>query len=479
MRRIEYKWLVGITFVLGLIMQILDVTILNVALATLGREFDVGEATLQWVLTGYVVSLAVFIPSAGWIADRFGSKRTFQTAVVVFTLASVLCGAATEMWVLIAARVLQGVGGGMLVPVGQAMLFRAFPTHERAKAGAVLAIPTTVAPALGPVLGGVLVEHASWRWIFFINVPVGALALLCTVLFLREEPRSEPGRFDLPGFLLAGGGLATLLFGLDRVAHLGWSDVQVTASLAVSAVLLAALVRRELAVRAPVLDVRLLGERMFAAGNAVLMCQMGTLFGVVFLVPLYLQDVRAMPPSAAGLVLMPQALSMLLVTQVVGALYPRIGPKRLLLAGFGLQAVLVLGFRLSTAGSPVWLLVCLLVGQGVAMGLLTTPVQTATFARIGPAQLGQASSMFNAGRQVGTALGTAVVATVLAAFPDSSTVDSGAAYGAALLAPLGFALLGFAISLRVRDSDAAPTMRADPAEEHAPPGEPVHAGTVR
>ena len=209
MFRLEYKWLVGITFVLGLIMQILDITILNVALATLGREFGVGAATLQWVLTGYMISLAVFIPSSGWIADRFGSKRTFQFAVVVFTVASVLCGMAGEMWMLVAARVLQGVGGGMLVPVGQAMLFRAFPAHERAKAGAVLSIPITIAPTLGPVLGGVLVEYASWRWIFFINVPVGALTLLFTVLFLREERRERPGRFDLPGFVLAGAGLAT------------------------------------------------------------------------------------------------------------------------------------------------------------------------------------------------------------------------------------------------------------------------------
>ncbi|MFB9802081.1 MFS transporter, partial [Streptomonospora salina] len=144
MRRVEYKWLVAVTFVFGLIMQILDVTILNVALATLGREFGVDEGTLQWVLTGYMVSLAVFIPASGWISDRFGSKRTFQLAVLVFTTASVLCGLATGIGWLIAARVLQGVGGGMLVPVGQAMLFRAFPAQERAKASAVLMIPTSI-----------------------------------------------------------------------------------------------------------------------------------------------------------------------------------------------------------------------------------------------------------------------------------------------------------------------------------------------
>ncbi|RKT82887.1 drug resistance transporter, EmrB/QacA subfamily [Saccharopolyspora antimicrobica] len=468
MRRLEYKWLVGITFVLALIMQILDVTILNVALATLGREFQVGPGALQWVLTGYMISLAVFIPSSGWIADRFGSKRTFQAAVIIFTLASVLCGVSTELWMLIAARVLQGVGGGMLVPVGQAMLFRAFPANERAKAGAVLSIPITVAPMLGPVLGGVLVEYADWRWIFFINVPVGALALLCAVLYLREEERTDPGRFDLPGFLLAGIGLASLLYGLEQGAQLGWGTPQVWVSLLVAGLLIAGLIWRELTVRHPMLDLRLLADRMFGTGNLLLLCQTGSMFGILFLLPLFLQNLRGVSPMGAGLVLMPQAVAMLLTTQVVSRVYGRIGPKRLILAGFAVQVAICAGLQLQGLTTSLGYLVGLLVVQGVAMGLLMTPLQTATFAGVSGPKMGQASSLFNVSRQVATALGTAIVATVLVVLTErgQSTMDPGTslaevqlgAYHGAFLVSAAFAVLGILLALRVRDADAAASL---------------------
>ncbi|MER7015672.1 MDR family MFS transporter [Saccharopolyspora sp. NPDC000359] len=458
----------GITFVLALIMQILDVTILNVALATLGREFQVDPAALQWVLTGYMISLAVFIPSSGWIADRFGSKRTFQAAVIIFTLASVLCGVSTEMWMLIAARVLQGVGGGMLVPVGQTMLFRAFPPHERAKAGAVLSIPITVAPMLGPVLGGVLVEYASWRWIFFINVPVGALALLFTVLYLREDQRTAPGRFDLPGFVLAGVGLATLLYGLEQGAQLGWGTTQVWVSLLVAGLLITGLIWRELTIREPMLDLRLLSDRMFGTGNLLLVLQTGSMFGILFLLPLYLQNLRGVSPMQAGLVLMPQAVAMLATTQVVSRVYGRIGPKRLVLAGFAVQLVICAGLQLQGLTTSLGFLVGLLAVQGVAMGLLMTPVQTATFAGISGSSMGHASSLFNVSRQVATALGTAVVATVLVVLTEhgQSTKDPATplaevqlgAYHGAFLVSAAFAALGILLALRVRDADAAATL---------------------
>lgn len=470
MRRLEYKWLVGITFVLGLIMQLLDITILNVALATLGREFQVDEGTLQWVLTGYMISLAVFIPASGWLADRFGSKRTFQLAVVVFTLASVLCGLATEMWMLIAARVLQGVGGGMLVPVGQAMLFRAFPANERAKASAVLAIPITVAPMLGPVLGGALVEYASWRWIFFINVPVGMIALVFTVIFLREETQARPGRFDLPGFVFAGVGLAALLYSLDQGGQSAWQAPSVWVVLASALLLIAALVWRELSTAAPMLNIRLLGNRMFGTGNALLMCSTVAMFSIMFLMPLYLQNLRGVSPMTAGLMLTPQALTMLLVTQVISRLYVRVGPRRLLLTGFALQTTAVASMQVLGLDTPLALIIGLLTLQGTSMGLLMTPLQTAAFAQVSSASMGHASSMFNVSRQVATALGTAIVATVLVVLTSSelSGVDPAAteevlrarmaAYNGAFAPAVLAALLGFTLSWFVRDADAAATL---------------------
>lgn len=472
MRRVEYKWLVAVTFVFGLIMQILDVTILNVALATLGREFGVDEGTLQWVLTGYMVSLAVFIPASGWISDRFGSKRTFQLAVLVFTTASVLCGLATGIGWLIAARILQGVGGGMLVPVGQAMLFRAFPADERAKASAVLMIPTSIAPALGPVLGGFLVEYASWRWIFFINVPIGGLALLFTIVFLREEVQERAGGFDIPGFVLAGAGLASLLVTLDRAAQAGWGEPSVWGGLVAAPVLIGLLIWRELTAQEPMLDLRLLRERLFGAGNAALLCITAGMFGMLFLVPLYMQNLRGASALEAGLVLMPQALGMVVTTQFISRLYPRVGPRRLLLAGVALIGCLNLSFQLVGLSTPYWVLGGLMFIQGIGMGISMVPLQAATFAQTTPQSMGRATSLFNASRQVATATGVAVLSTVLVARGQAESAALGQAasnaaraqaqmeaYHSAFLAAVAFAVLGLVVVSFIRDSDAAPSMR--------------------
>jgi EmrB/QacA subfamily drug resistance transporter len=208
---IEYESLVATAFVAGLFMQIMDTTVVNVALPTLARDFGVDNSAVEWVVTGYLLSLAVWVPASGWIGDRFGTKKTFLFALVVFTTGSALCGAAWSVESLIAFRLLQGVGGGMLTPVGTAMLFRAFAAHERAQASAVLTVPTAIAPAVGPVLGGWLVDYATWRWIFYLNVPIGIAAFAFALLFLREHVEPGPGRFDMWGFVCSDGGLTLVL----------------------------------------------------------------------------------------------------------------------------------------------------------------------------------------------------------------------------------------------------------------------------
>lgn len=417
-----------------------------------------------------MISLAMFIPSSGWISDRFGSKRTFLFAVVTFTLASMLCGASQSIGMLIAARFLQGVGGGMLVPVGQAMLFRAFPPHERAKASAVLSIPITVAPALGPVLGGVLVQFASWRWIFFINVPVGVVAVVFTVLFLREEVREHPGRFDLPGFLLAGSGLAALLFGLDHGSQTGWTNAPVLAGLVLAVLLLGGLVWRELAVSEPILDVRLLGGRLFGTGNALLLCMTVAMFGLLFLLPLYLQNLRGVSPMTAGLVLMPQAVAMLLAVQVSSRVYGRVGPRRLIISGAVVFVLVAASMQFIGPDTSIWEVAARLVVLGLALGTFMNPLQTATFTQVPSELMGHASSLFNVSRQTATALGTAVVATVLVtlsssamagvnpAVPGAVAAAQLSAYHGAFLVAVVFGLVGLLLATRVRDSDAAASL---------------------
>src|SRR4051794_3596731 len=203
---LEYKWLVAIVFVCGMFIDIMDTTIVFVATPTLAREFNAAPSSIEWVVLGYLLSLAVWIPASGWIGDRFGTKKVFLFALAMFTLASALCGQAHSLSELVGFRVLQGIGGGMLTPVGTAMLFRAFPPVERAKASTVLLIPAVIAPATGPIIGGWLVTDVSWRWIFYVNLPIGVLGFLVGFFFLEEYTEGSAGPFDIPGFVLSGGG---------------------------------------------------------------------------------------------------------------------------------------------------------------------------------------------------------------------------------------------------------------------------------
>src|ERR1700728_2959517 len=209
------KVVVGVVFVAAMFMSIMDATIVNVALPTIGRDFHVVPTSVSSVSIAFQVSLAVFIPASGWLGDRFGGRRTLLSAIVIFTTASALCGVASSIGELVAFRVLQGVGGGMLAPVGMAMLFRAFPPEERIRASSILVVPTAFAPALGPVLGGLLVTDLSWRWVFFVNVPIGIAALTFGLLFLHQDSEVKRTRFDLPGFLLSGIGLGAFMYGFS------------------------------------------------------------------------------------------------------------------------------------------------------------------------------------------------------------------------------------------------------------------------
>src|ERR1700685_1137665 len=212
--RVNQKVAVAVVFVSAMFMNIMDITIVNVALPTIGRDFNIAPTAVDGVVIAYLVSLAVFIPASGWLGDRFGGKRVLMVAIVVFTLASVLCGLAQNMTELVVFRVLQGAGGGMMAPVGMAMLYRVFPPAERMRASSILTVPTTVAPALGPVLGGFLVTDLSWRWVFFVNVPWGLAAVTFGALCLERSAPQKSGRFDVPGFLLGGIGLGLLMYGV-------------------------------------------------------------------------------------------------------------------------------------------------------------------------------------------------------------------------------------------------------------------------
>ncbi len=475
--RLTYKHVVAVAFVLGLFMDILDTTIVNVALPDLAREFNASTNTIEWVVTGYLLSLALWIPASGWLGDRFGTKKVFIFALVMFTLASALCGAAWNIESLVAFRVLQGVGGGMLTPVGTAMLYRAYPPEERARASSILSMVTVLAPAIGPVLGGVLVEKASWRWIFYVNLPIGVVGVVFSALYLREHREPSALGFDVYGFLLAGGALAALLFGLAEGPSKGWASTIVIGSLAAGAVLAVALVMVELRVPNPMLDLRLLAARSFRTPNLVSFASYGSLIGVLFLLPQYLQGPRGLSPIESGLTTFPQAFGVLIMARLVGAkLYPIVGPRRLAMLGTGGVAVVTSMFLFVGLETSPWWIRLLMFSRGLCIGFVFIPVQAAAFARVPLPSTGRASALFQVQRQVGAAVGVAVLATVyverLKAYGVSTRGGGAAAAGVAtgwtkafhqsvaVAAVLG--VVAMAAAFFINDDDAAPTMRRTP-----------------
>src|SRR6201992_1429683 len=333
--RVSQKVAVSVVFVAAMFMSIMDATIVNVALPTIGRDFKVAATAVDAVSIAFLVSLAVFIPASGWLGDRFGGKKVLLTAIVGFTVASALCGLASSLGELVAFRILQGVGGGMLAPVGMAMLFREFPPDERIRASAILTVPTTFAPALGPVLGGLLVTDLSWRWVFYVNVPIGVVAFTFGALFLDQTAQAQPGRFDLAGFILSGLGLGLLMYGVSEGPDLGWHRPEVLATIAAGLVLLVAMVVVELRSPAPMVDLRLLGHRLVRAGTLITILASVAFLGTLYAISLYYQDGRGLSALGSGLSTFPEAVGVMAGAQLASrVLYPRLGPPRHITIGF-------------------------------------------------------------------------------------------------------------------------------------------------
>lgn len=469
-------------YVCGMLMNSLDSTIVTVALATLGREFDVAPASIEAVVIGYLVSLAVFIPASGWLGDRFGTKRIFLIALALFTTASALCGLSQSLGQLVAFRVLQGAGGGLLTPVGMAMLFRTFPPHERVGVARVLMFATIIGPASGPVVGGLLIEQLSWRWAFYVNLPVGLSALLFGLLFLHEHREPAAGRFDLPGFFLAGSGFALVMFALSEGPARGWTTPLILGGGLAGALILALFVAVELRMPAPMVQLRLLGNRLFRTTLMVSFCAAASFLGTLFLVPLFLQVARGASPLSSGLTTFPEALGVVMATQVVARLYPRVGPRRLMASGLAFVAASIALLCVISLDTNAWVVRLLMFMVGVGMANIFLPSQAASLATISREATGRATTLSSVQRQLGAATGIALVSTVLAAVGTTRVDPTGieaphlTAYRAAFLAAAGCAVVGALIALAVPDRDAASTMRPRAARETPPETALAEAG---
>ena len=466
-QRMNQRISVSVVFVAAMFMNIMDITIVNVALPSIGREFGVTEASLDAVATGYLVSLAVFIPAAGYLGDRFGTKRILLLAIALFTAASVLCGLAGNLGELVAFRVMQGAGSGMMTPVGMAMLYRAFPPHERLRASSILTVPTAVAPALGPVLGGALVTSLSWRWVFFVNLFIGIAAFAFGLVFLAEQRDTRPGRFDLAGFALSGSGFAAVMYGVSQGPGIGWTHPQIIGAIVVGAALLTLLVRVELRSTAPLLRLRLLGNQLFRSTSTAMSVATAAFLGALFVIPLFFQLGLGLTALQSGLNTLPEALGVMLGAQLGSrVLYRHLGPRRLIILGLTTMAgTLALMALVSTRTDLLWMRV-LMAGMGLAMAQVMVSTQAATFATISRADTGHASSLFSMTRQLGSATGIAILATVFTAVGTTHQIAGRptpnlAAYHIAFLVAALLALVAIVPALTVQDADAASAMRSN------------------
>ncbi len=399
--------------VLGSIMSILDTTIVAVALDTLGRDFKVSIATIQWVTTGYLLALAVVIPCTGWAMDRFGARRLWLLSLSLFIGGSILCGLAWSANALIAFRVLQGLGGGMILPVGQSILAQAAGPQRMGRVMSVVGVPTVLGPVLGPVIGGLIVTNVSWRWIFFVNVPIGIVALVLSVRFLAPGGKKIGSAFDLVGFLLLSPGLALFVYALSEVGMAGGFSDSVIGCFAVSIVLMGAFVWRSLRTADPLLDLRLFRYRSYSVANTCSFLFGATLYGAMFLLPLYYQVVRGQSALVAGLLMAPQGIGAALIMRRAGIITDRVGARAVVPAGVALMLIGTIPFALVTNDSNEIVLALSLLVRGLGLGLAMMPIFASAYQDLSHDAVPRATTTINIGRQAGGSVATALFAVVL------------------------------------------------------------------
>ena len=473
-RVISQKAAVSVVYAGAMFIAVMDLTIVNVALATIGRDFHASAAGVAETVIGYQVAVALSIPAAAWLGDRLGPRQVLLGSIAIFTAASALCGLAGSLDELVAFRVLQGIGGGLMTPVGLTMLFRAFPQSERIRASSILIIPTALAPAIGPIIGGLFVTDVSWRWVFYVNVPIGVFAFVFGVLFLADQDHPVAGRFDVAGFVTSSLGLGLLMYGVSEGPNTGWTHGPIVVSIVAGALLLTAMVVIELRAKAPLLDLRVYADRLFRSASIVLTLTSVAFYGLLYLLSLFFQNGLHFSALEAGSTICPEAVGVIISSQVISRrIYPAVGPRRIMVAGLLLIAGVAVVLSFAGTGSSVWLLRVILFVMGFGVAAVFMPSQAAGFATVGAQRTGVASTIFNAQRQVGGAVGVALLTAVLSALHPEGTAAGQAqagipAFHTGLLVCAGVAVAAALAALTVRDADAAATMvrprRQSPAD---------------
>jgi DHA2 family multidrug resistance protein len=411
-------WLIAVAAMLPTFMELLDTSVANIALRHIAGTFAAGADESTWVLTSYLVANAIILAATGWLSAFFGRQRLLLVCIVVFTAASALCGAAPSSSILIVARVLQGMGGGVLQPVAQAVLLESFPLAKRGQAMCVYTLGIMVAPLVAPTVGGWITEHWSWRWVFYINIPVGIVGMVMTRIFINDPPylRRVRGRVDYAGFALMAVGLSALQIVFDRGQQEDWFSSSLILTLFIVAVLtLALFIFRQLYADTPILDLRVLRNRNFAIG-AVLVATIGgaAFYGTITLVPLFLETMLGYTPALSGQTLAWRGIGALLATCIVGHLTGKIDARLIMGCGFGLLALsvyLLTDVNLEVSKST-FLWPCII--NGFAFGFISAPLTTAAVSTLRTEQISNATGIFNLARNLGGSIGISAVTTMLA-----------------------------------------------------------------
>ncbi|MGE5464283.1 MAG: DHA2 family efflux MFS transporter permease subunit [Syntrophothermus sp.] len=415
-RGLERKWKVLISVMFGIFMIILDSTIVNIAFPTLRREFGTSLSQAQWVISIYVLSLGVTTPVSGFLADRFGIKRMYLLGLALFVISSFLCGLAPSLGWLIAARALQGFGGGISQPLGPAQLYRAFPPEEQGTALGIFGIALVFAPALGPILGGWLVDLGIWRVIFFINVPIGILGVILGSRFLIDYQAERKPSFDPLGLVTAAIGFGSVLYAASIAGNVGWTNPETLTFFAIGGIALAAHAIIELYIaRDPMTQLRLFGNPIFLNASLVGYVATVALFGAEFLMPLYLQSFRGLTALETGYVLLAVAVTSGIATPLAGRIYDRIGPRMNLIVGFAILCINTWQLSKIESNTPTSYIVFLLALRGLAVGLTLQTSFVSALSSVPLNALPRGSSLLNSTRFVVQAVAVAALATIFSA----------------------------------------------------------------
>ncbi len=408
--------LITITVMLGMIMAIIDSTIVNVAIPNIGGNLGASIDEVSWVVTGYILANVIVMPLNGWLTAFFGRKNFYAASLIVFVLASILCGTATSIWQLVAYRVIQGMGGGALQPTAQAILFETYPPERRGSAMAIFGLGAMVGPAVGPLLGGFIVDNATWPLIFYINLPIGIVAIIMTFLFIPNPSfiTKPKGGVDWLGLGLLTAGLASLQYVLERGEHDDWFSSSTIVELAVvSVVAIAWFIIKTLRDKHPLVDIRVFRFRTFTIGNIMGVVMGFGLFGTALILPLFLQSILGQTAFDTGLALLPGAIATAISMLIVGRLINRFDPR--LLVAFGMLAFAFSTWQMGglTSQSDYWGFFWPRAWQGLALGFMFVPLSTVTLSAVPLAELAGATGVSVLLRQLGGSFGIAILTTLL------------------------------------------------------------------